>query len=94
MVLLMSLPAATKRYLVIAMRTASFSDHVIAPHLAFLDALRADGKLHMTGGFSDKTGGAYVLNLGSLEEAHALVATDPLAISDASVLTVYEWNTR
>jgi uncharacterized protein YciI len=76
------------------MRTAHFSDDVIAPHLAFLDALRADGKLHMTGGFSDKTGGAYVLNVGSLEEAQALVATDPLTTSDASVLTVHEWITR
>ena len=76
------------------MRTVHFSDEVIAPHLAFLDALRADGKLHMTGGFSDKSGGAYVLDASSLEEAQALVATDPLATSNASVLTVYEWNTR
>jgi uncharacterized protein YciI len=90
----MSIPAATKRYLVIAMRTAHFSDDVIGPHLAFLDALRAEGKLHMTGGFSDGTGGAYVLNVGSLEEAQALVETDPLATSQASVLSVYEWNTR
>lgn len=90
----MSLAAATKRYLVMAMRTAHFSDDVIAPHLAFLDALRADGKLHMTGGFSDGTGGAYVLDAGSLEEAKALVATDPLSTSHASMLTVYEWNTR
>lgn len=94
MVLLMSIPTVTKRYLVMAMRTAHFSDQVIAPHLVFLDALRAEGKLHMTGGFSDKTGGAYVLDVGSLEEAQALVATDPLATSDASVLTVYEWNVR
>jgi uncharacterized protein YciI len=90
----MSLPAATKRYLVIAMRTAHFSDDVIGPHLAFLDALRAEGKLHMTGGFSDGTGGAYVLDVGSLKEAQALVATDPLVTSQTSVLTVHEWNTR
>ena len=86
----MSLPAATKRYLVIAMRTAHFSDEVIAPHLEFLDALRVEGKLYMTGGFSDKTGGAYVLDVGSLEEAQALVATDPLVTSQTSVLTVHE----
>lgn len=90
----MPLSAATKRYLVIAMRTAHFSDEVVAPHIAFLDALRAGGKLHMTGGFSDGTGGAYVLDVGSLEEAQALAATDPLATSHASVLSVYEWNTR
>ncbi|MGH8063291.1 MAG: YciI family protein [Pseudoxanthomonas sp.] len=82
------------RYLVMAMRKPDFSDEVIAPHLAFLDALRAEGKLEMTGGFSDKSGGAYVLQAASLEEAQALVAADPLATSGSSVVTVYEWNTR
>ena len=84
----------TTRYLVMAMRQPGFSDEVIAPHLAFLDALRAGGKLEMTGGFSDKSGGAYVLLAASLEEARALVAADPLATSGSSVVTVYEWNTR
>ncbi len=84
----------TTRYLVMAMRQPGFSDEVIAPHLAFLDVLRAGGKLEMTGGFSDKSGGAYVLKAASLEEAQALVAADPLEISGSSVLTVHEWNTR
>ncbi|HVK52975.1 MAG TPA: YciI family protein [Pseudoxanthomonas sp.] len=84
-----------KRYLVMAMRTPAFSDAAIAPHLAFLDALRADGKLLMTGGFSDGTGGAYVLeNLASLDEAQAIAARDPLNDGGASLLRVYEWNTR
>ena len=82
------------RYLVIAMRKPEFSDEVIAPHLAFLDALRVEGKLEMTGGFSDKSGGAYVLRATSMEEAQALAATDPLETSGSSVITVYEWNTR
>lgn len=83
------------RYLVMAMRKPEFSDGVIAPHLAFLDGLRAEGKLEkMTGGFSDKTGGAYVLRVGSMHEARQLAATDPLATSGSSLLTVYEWNTR
>lgn len=83
------------RYLVMAMRRPSFDDAVIAPHLAFLDALRATGQLEMTGGFSDKSGGAYVLvNVASLEEARAIAARDPLALTGTSDLTVYEWNTR
>ena len=82
------------RYLVMAMRKPGFSDEVIAPHLAFLDALRVKGKLEMTGGFSDKSGGAYVLRATSMEEAQALVAVDPLTTSGSSVVTVYEWNTR
>lgn len=85
----------TTRYLVLAMRTPSFSEGAIAPHVAFLDELRARGLLEMTGGFSDRTGGAYVLRgPGSLDEARAIVADDPLAQGGASVLTVHEWNTR
>lgn len=82
------------RYLIMAMRKPGFRDEVIAPHLAFLDALRAEGKLEMTGGFSDKSGGAYVLRVTSMEEAQSLAAADPLTTSGASALTVYEWNTR
>lgn len=83
------------RYLVMAMRRPSFDDAVIAPHLAFLDELRATGQLEMTGGFSDKSGGAYVLvNVASLDEAKAIAARDPLALTGTSDLTVYEWNTR
>ena len=83
------------RYLVMAMRRPSFDDAVIAPHLAFLDELRAAGQLEMTGGFSDRSGGAYVLvNVASLEEAKAIAARDPLALTGTSDLTVYEWNTR
>ena len=83
------------RYLVIAMRRPSFDDAVIAPHLAFLDELRAAGQLDMTGGFSDRSGGAYVLiNVASLDEAKAIAARDPLTLTGTSDLTVYEWNTR
>ena len=93
-VFLMSESNQVTRYLVMAMRKPDFSDEVIAPHLAFLEALRAEGKLEMTGGFSDKSGGAYVLKVASMEEAQALATADPLETSGSSVLTVYEWNTR
>lgn len=83
----------TARYLVMAMRRPDFDESVIAPHLAFLDELRAAGQLELTGGFSDKSGGAYLLrNVGSLEQALAIVARDPLAIRRSSELTVHEWN--
>ena len=78
-----------------AMRSPSFDDAVIAPHLAFLDELRAAGQLDMTGGFSDRSGGAYVLvNVASLDEAKAIAARDPLTLTGTSDLTVSEWNTR
>ena len=83
------------RYLVLAMRRPGFDEAVVAPHLAFLDELRARGLLAMTGGFADRSGGAYVLeNVASLAEAQALAASDPLATTGSSDLTVHEWNTR
>ncbi|KAB7775486.1 MULTISPECIES: YciI family protein [Xanthomonas] len=84
-----------KHYLVLAMRKPNFDERVVAPHQAFLDDLRARGLLALTGGFSDRSGGAYLLQgVDDLAQAQAIVAADPLAIHGSSDLTVYEWNTR
>lgn len=83
------------RYLVLAMRKPDFPADVVQPHRAFLDTLRGAGQLELTGGFSDGSGGAYVLiNVASLEDAQQIVARDPLALRNASTLTVHEWNTH
>ena len=82
-------------YLVLALRRPDFNAAAVQPHLDFLDALRERGQLQLTGGFSDGTGGAYLLcNVASLADAQAIVATDPLVTMQASQLTVHEWNTR
>ncbi len=87
--------STTTRYLVLAMRRPQFDESVVAPHLAWLEELRARGQLAMTGGFADRSGGAYVLeNVASLADARAIAATDPLATTGSSDLTVHEWNTR
>lgn len=84
-----------KRFLVLAMRRPEFDEAVIAPHLAFLEALRVAGQLELAGGFSDKSGGAYLLRgIESLEAAQRLVAADPLVTAGASDLSVYEWSAR
>ena len=83
-----------KLYLVMAIRKADFPTDVVGPHKDWLINLKVEGQLHMAGGFTDGSGGAYILkNLDSLEQARALVATDPLALRNASELTVYEWST-
>lgn len=83
------------RYLVLAMRQPDFPADAVQPHRDFLDALRAAGQLELTGGFSDGSGGAYVLiNVEGLAQAQQIVAHDPLAVRGASTLTVYEWNAQ
>jgi uncharacterized protein YciI len=83
------------RYLVLLMRRPGFDEALIAPHVDFLDALRADGKLELNGGFSDRSGGAYLLRgIASLAEAKAIVARDPLAVHGASDIVVHEWLAR
>ncbi|WP_233608519.1 YciI family protein [Nocardia stercoris] len=82
----------TNTYLVLAMRTSRWDDAVIEPHRDWLAALRERGELDRTGGFTDGSGGAYVIRAESLDAATALVHTDPIHTSGASALTVYEWN--
>ena len=81
-----------KRFLVLTLRRPQFDPAVIAPHYAHLDHLRADGVLELSGPFPDKTGGAYVVRAGSLEEAQALAFADPLHVSGASEVSVREWD--
>lgn len=82
------------RYLVMTIRTPQFQPAVIEAHQAFLARLRQSGQLEMSGPFTDKTGGAYLIRAANFEEAKALAFTDPVHTTQSSVVTVYEWNTH
>jgi uncharacterized protein YciI len=81
-----------KRFLVLTLRRPAFDPAVVAPHYAHLDRLREAGVLELAGPFPDKTGGAYVLRVETLEQAQALAFADPLHVSGASDVSVREWN--
>lgn len=76
------------------MRTPQFQASVIEAHKEFLESLRQCGKLEMSGPFTDKTGGAYLIRAENFDEAKALAFTDPMHITKSSVVTVYEWNAK
>ncbi|WP_267223059.1 YciI family protein [Dyella silvae] len=82
------------RYLVMAMRRPDFDPAVVQPHKDFLEGLRAGGRLEMSGGFSDQSGGAYLLFANDMDEARGIVHTDPAYTSGGWDITVYEWNAR
>lgn len=85
----------TTCYLVMVTRTPDFRDDVGAEHVRFLDAVRARGQLLLTGGFTDKSGGAYVLqDIADLAAAQALVDTDPLLVHGSATARIHEWSTR
>ncbi len=80
------------RYLVLAIRKPEFDTSVVALHHAFLEELRIEERLEMSGPFTDKSGGAYLLRAASLDEATAIAERDPLHTRGASAVTVREWN--
>ena len=82
------------RYLVTTIRTPQFQPAVIDAHYAFLDQLRQRGKLELSGPFTDKSGGAYLIKAANLEEAKALAFSDPVHTTHSPVVTVYEWNAK
>lgn len=87
--------APTPRYLVLVMRRPGFDEALIGPHARFLDGLREQGRLELSGGFSDRSGGAYLLRgLAGLEEATTVAAQDPLVVHGASDIVVHEWLAR
>lgn len=81
-------------YLILAMRRPRFDPDVVPQHLAFLDALRAEGRIDRAGPFGDKSGGAYLLWAMDLDEALAMAHRDPAHTSGGWDITVYEWQAR
>lgn len=83
-----------KQYLILAMRTPKFDANVIAAHRAHLDALKHCGVLEASGPFTDKSGGAYLIRVGSLDDAQAIAFADPLHLTGSSEVTVREWDVK
>ena len=82
------------KYLVVAIRRPEFRPEVGAAHQAFLSELRSEGKIEQSGGFTDKTGGAYVILAEDLETARTIAFRDPLHLEQVSDLSVYEWDAK
>lgn len=83
-----------KRFLVMLMRRPQLDLAVVPLHQQFLESLRERGHNEMSGGFADKSGGAYLLRAASLEDALAIAHSDPAHTSGGWDVTVYEWNTH
>jgi predicted dinucleotide-binding enzyme/uncharacterized protein YciI len=81
------------RYLVTSTRTAQFDPSYIPAHYAFLNHLQDEGRIEFYGPFSDQTGGAYLLDAASLDDAQALADSDPLVVSGSSSASVKMWTT-
>lgn len=79
------------RYLILVMRHPHFDPDVVPLHQAFLDGLRAQGPVELSGPFGDKSGGAYLLRASDLAEATSLAESDPAHVSGGWAITVYEW---
>ncbi|MBB6244068.1 MULTISPECIES: YciI family protein [unclassified Rhodanobacter] len=82
------------RYLVLAMRRAQFDAAVVPLHQQFLEELRAEGRIELSGPFGDKSGGAYLLRADDLTEAKVIAYRDPAHISGGWDITLYEWAAR
>ena len=76
------------RYLILLIRRPHLDPAVVPLHLAFLDGLREEGRVELSGGFSDKSGGAYLLHVAELAEANAIVQNDPAQVSGGWDITV------
>ncbi len=82
------------RYLILVMRNPTFDPALGGTHLQFLDELRAEGRVELSGGFSDRSGGAWLLRAASLAEATVIAERDPLNLHGASTITVREWDAK
>ena len=82
------------RYLILLIRLPHLDPAVVPLHLAFLEGLRDEGRVELSGGFSDKSGGAYLLRAEDLAAAQAVVQRDPAHTSGSWTIAVHEWQAR
>lgn len=80
------------RYLIVAIRTPHFKHSVIDAHKEYLTQLKEDGRLVLSGPFTDNSGGAYVIEANNIESAKAIAFNDPIHLSGSSIKSVYEWD--
>lgn len=80
-----------KRFLFYNQRTDRWTADVLPHHLAYLEGLRAAGKIELSGGFADGSGGAVILRAESLEEAQAIAENDPITKWGTHRITVKVW---
>ena len=67
---------------------------MFAGHMANIQRLAKEGKLALAGPFGDAAGdwrGLFVFAVGSVDEAKALVATDPVIIKGEMVAEYHKW---
>lgn len=83
--------SSMNRYLVLVMREPDFDLSLVDAHMQFITQLRDADRIELSGGFSDKSGGAYLLRADSLDEATAIALRDPLHLQRASRVSVHEW---
>jgi uncharacterized protein YciI len=79
------------RYLILLIRRPDIDPAMVPLHLAFLDGLREEGRVELSGGFRDQSGGAYLLRAADLAEATAIAHRDPAHVSGGWDITVHEW---
>jgi uncharacterized protein len=60
-------------------------------HLDYLQALVAQGKVHLKGPFLDGAGGMVIYKADSLEEAQTLAGEDPYVTEGVRRLELHEW---
>lgn len=82
------------KYLVMTMRRPDFDASVVPAHWDFLEDLRKRGVLEQAGGFTDETGGAYVISAADFAAAQEIAHQDPLHLKGCSEVTVREWDAR
>lgn len=82
------------RYLVIAIRHANFDPAMVALHKQFLDDLRDQGRIELSGPFGDSSGGAYLMHADDLAHAQTTAHADPAHTSGGWDITLYEWAAR
>jgi uncharacterized protein YciI len=66
-------------------------DQYVPAHTAYVQALINKGHKAKTGYWAQRGGGMMLFEAASMDEAQAIVATDPLVVNGCVSYQLYEW---
>jgi uncharacterized protein len=76
---------------ILYMQDPSRNQELRPQHLAYLEDLKTQGKIHAKGPFVDGAGGMVVYIAESLEEASKIAESDPYVREGVRRLELHEW---
>lgn len=69
-------------------------EEFLEEHISYLNKYIDSGEIYAKGPFLDHSGGLVIYNVGSIEEAKAIIDNDPAIVNNSRTYELKEWRSN